>query len=82
MLENKEILVKGAKKTRHKGGGVFLLVFFFFGLEDVMEIPIHRTSGADEEMCCLPEVCISYIGISGNIKATNFPTLFPNLYGY
>lgn len=30
MLENKEILVKGAKKTRHKGGGVFLLVFFFF----------------------------------------------------
>ena len=43
MLENNETLVKGAKKTRHKGG------VFFFGLEDEMEIPTHRTSGADEE---------------------------------
>lgn len=59
-------------------------VFFvcLVGLEDEMEIPTHRTSGADEEMCCLPEECISYIGISDNIKATNFPTLLPNLYGY
>ena len=46
-----------------------------------MEIPTHRISGADEEMCCLLEECISYIGISGNVKATNFPTLLPNLCG-
>lgn len=77
MLENNETLVKGARKTRHKEGG-----FFCCCLEDEMEIPTHRTSGADEEMYCLPEESISYIGISDNIKATNFPTLLPNLYGY
>ena len=76
MLENNETLVKCAKKTRHKGG------VFFFGLEDEMEIPTHRTSGADEEMYCLPEESISCIGISDIIKAANFPTLLPNLYGY
>ena len=61
---------------------VGLFIYFFCCLEDEMEIPTHRTSGADEEMCCLPEECISYIGISGNVKATNFPTLLPNLCGY
>ena len=60
MLENNETLVKGAKKTRHKGG------VFFFGLEDEMEIPTHRTSTIGSLICKMGIVivlCIIVVGI-------------------
>ena len=39
----------------------------FFGLENEIGILTHRTSGANEEMYCLPGECISYTGISCNV---------------